>query len=130
MRFCVNVSILFNEFPLLDRFDRVKAAGFSVVEFWWPSAESIDEVERAVRNVGPQVALLNFDAGDMAAGGRGLLSDPSRDGRFRENVPVALEVADRLGCKRLNAMVEVQLPTLSREEQLDVARNQCRMGRG
>src|SRR5215213_2780252 len=93
MRFCANVSILFKEASFLERFGRARSAGFSAVEFWWPSGEDLGEVEAAIGDAGLSVALFNFDAGDMPAGDRGLLSDPERQERFRENVPVALELA-------------------------------------
>ena len=40
MRFSANVSILFKEVPLLERFGRAATAGFSAVEFWWPGHEA------------------------------------------------------------------------------------------
>jgi hydroxypyruvate isomerase len=104
MRFAANVSILFKEAPFLERFGRAAAAGLSAVEFWWPP-DPVDEVEAAIREAGLEVALFNFYAGDMPAGDRGLPSDPERHGEFRENVPVALELAERLGCNKLNALV-------------------------
>lgn len=122
VRFCANVSILFTEVPLLKRFERAKEAGFSAVEFWWPSGEDLGEVERATKDTGLTVALFNFDAGDMAAGDRGLLGDPERQQRFRENVPVALELAQALGCRRLNALVGHEKAGMEREEQLELAR--------
>jgi hydroxypyruvate isomerase len=120
MRFCANVSILFKEAPFLERFGRAREAGFSAVEFWWPSGEDLREVERAIRDADLQVALFNFDAGEMPAGDRGLLSDPERHERFRENVPVALELAGKLGCKKLNALVGHERG--EREEHLELAR--------
>lgn len=122
MRFCVNVSILFREVPFLERFARARAAGFSAVEFWWPSGEDLDEVVRAIADAGLTVAAFNFDAGDMPAGDRGVLSDPARQETFRENVPVALDLARRLGCARLNALVGLEVPGLAREEQCRLAR--------
>jgi hydroxypyruvate isomerase len=122
MRFCVNVSILFKEAPFLERFRRAADAGFSAVEFWWPNREDLGEVEAAVRDANLKVALFNFYAGDMPAGDRGLLSDPARQEGFRENVPTALELARRLECTKLNALVGQEVPGMSREEQLDLAR--------
>lgn len=122
MRFCANVSIMFKEVSLLERFGRARGAGFSAVEFWWPSGEDPGEVERAIKDAGLEVALFNFDPGEMPAGDRGLLSDPERQGRFRENVPVALELAEKLGCRRLNALVGLGLEGMDREEQLALAR--------
>jgi hydroxypyruvate isomerase len=122
MRFCANVSILFKEVPFLERFGRARRAGFSAVEFWWPAGEDLGEVDAAIGGAGLEVALFNFDAGDMPGGDRGLLSDPDRQNQFRENVPVALELAQRLGCRKLNALVGQEIRGTSREEQLELAR--------
>jgi hydroxypyruvate isomerase len=83
-------------------------------------------VEEAVKGSGLEVALFNFDAGDMAAGDRGLAGDPERQGQFRENVPVALDLAGSLGCGRLNALVGHEVPGMAREEQLALARENVR----
>ena len=122
MRFSANVSILFKESPFLERFGRAREAGFSTVEFWWPSGEDVAEVERAVRDAGLSVALFNFDAGDMPSGDRGLVSDPGRVEQFRENVPVALDLARKLGCRRMNVLVGHEKEGMGREEQLALAR--------
>src|SRR5919112_931395 len=126
MRFSVNVSILFKEVPFLDRFGRTSEAGFSAVEFWWPSAEDPGEIERAVKDAGLEVALFNFDAGDMPAGDRGLAGDPGREQQFRENVPMALELARSLGCRRMNVLVGHEIPGMDRDEQLALARENVR----
>jgi hydroxypyruvate isomerase len=126
MRFSANLSILFKDSPFLDRFDRAARAGFDAVEFWWPSGEDLGEVEAAIRDSGLEVALFNFDAGDMPSGDRGLLSDPGRQRAFRANVPVALEFAERIGCRQLNALVGLALPGCAREEQLGLAADNLR----
>ncbi len=122
MRFSANVSILFKESSQLERFGRAAEAGFGAVEFWWPTSEDLGEVEGAVKDAGLRVALFNFDAGDMASGDRGLVSDPSREEQFRDNVPTALELARSLGCERLNALAGQEIPGMLREEQLALAR--------
>jgi hydroxypyruvate isomerase len=122
IRFSVNISILFREVPFVERFALVRDAGFTAVEFWWPTGEDLRAVEGAALASGLAVVGINFDAGDMAAGDRGLAADPAREARFRENVPVALELARRLGCRQLNALVGLQIEGLEREEQLETAR--------
>jgi hydroxypyruvate isomerase len=122
MRFCVNVSILFKEAPFLERFHRAANAGFSAVEFWWPDGEDLGEVEAAIKDANLRVALFNFYAGDMPAGDRGLLSDPVRQEGFRENVPTALDLAQRLGCSKLNALVGQEIEGIGRQQQLGLAR--------
>ena len=124
MRFDVNVSILFKEVPFLERFARAAESGFSAVEFWWPGGdgEDLGEVEKAIKEADLEVALFNFDAGNMAEGDRGLAGDPEREGRFRENVPAALELARAVGCTRMNVLVGHRLPGMDRDEQLALAR--------
>lgn len=126
MRFSANVSILFKEVPFLDRFGLARDAGFSAVEFWWPSDESPGDVDEAVKDAGLETALFNFDAGDMAAGDRGLAGDPGRQEQFRENVPVALDLARSLGCRRMNALLGHEITGMDRVEQLALARENVR----
>jgi len=122
MRFSANLSFLFKEVPFEQRFRRAADAGFRGVEFMWPGLDQVDAVASAVADTGLEVALFNFDAGDMAAGDRGLAGDPDRRAQFRDNVPVALELAARLECPRLNALVGVRRVGLDPEAQLEMAR--------
>lgn len=126
MRFSAHISMLYGDVPFLERFERAARSGFGAVEFWWPRGEDLGRVEEVARAAGLEVALFNFDAGDMPGGDRGLLSDPARQGEFRANVPVALALAERLGCKRLNALVGLELEGITREQQLDLARENVR----
>ncbi len=95
MRCCSNFPVLFKEAPFLERFERAKGAGSSAPEFRWPGGEDLGEVERAIKEADLSAALFNFDAGDMQAGDRALISDPVRQDQSREDVPVALELAQR-----------------------------------
>jgi hydroxypyruvate isomerase len=121
MRFCPNLSMLFKDVDFVERFDRAAAAGFAGVEFWWPSGEDLDQVQASIKDSGLEVALFNFDAGDMPNGDRGLVSAPERKEQFRDNVPVALELARAVGCPRLNALVGLEVDGMERAEQLALA---------
>jgi hydroxypyruvate isomerase len=106
----VNCSILFTELPLLERPAAAKAAGFDAVELWWPFSEAVPsdtEVDRFIRSVsdaGVQLVGLNFFAGDMPGGDRGLVSWPARSAEFRDNVEVTIGIGERLGCRAFNAL--------------------------
>jgi hydroxypyruvate isomerase len=121
VRFCPNLSMLFKEVDFTERFSRAADAGFAGVEFWWPSGEDLDSVQAAIKDAGLEVALFNFDAGDMPNGDRGLLSNPDRQQQFRDNVPVALDLARAVSCRRINALVGLALDGVDREEQLALA---------
>jgi Hydroxypyruvate isomerase len=118
LRFHLNISILLKEYPFLERFEQAARLGFDAVEFWWPRGEDLDQVVQRVRDAGLKVELINFDGGDLARGERGLLNHPERQAEFRANLPVALELAHKLGCRKLNALVGHWLPAESRESQL------------
>lgn len=78
-------------------------------------------VAAALRETGLAVDLFNFYGGDLAAGDRGFLSDPDRHWSFRQNVPIALELAHRIGATKLNALVGHRLPSISLDEQVSLA---------
>ena len=121
MRFSVNVSTLFTDAPLLERFGLASAAGFSAVECWWPEDTDLGQFVEAVGASGVELVLLNFFGGSLSSGDRGVLADPARAQEFRENVPVALEVAAALGCSHLHALIGIEDLARSREDQLELA---------
>lgn len=114
--------MLFTEVPFLERFAEAARQGFGAVEFWWPPVDVLVGVEDAVRDARLDVIGVNFDGGDMPRGDRGFLSDPGRQELFKANVPVVLDLADRIGCTKLNALVGLRIPELTREDQLELAR--------
>jgi hydroxypyruvate isomerase len=110
LELAANLSTLFQRDPFIDRFDRAARAGFGAVEFWWPREElfeglSLDQVVRRAKDVGLEVALINFDAGDIQRGERGIASDPKRVEQFLQHVPQAIELATSVGCHKLNLPV-------------------------
>jgi len=123
LRFSANLSMLWREVPFLERFQRAADAGFGAVEFLWPRGEGLDAVVRAKERAGLVVALHNMDAGDMPAGDRGYANDAARRDEWRAAFLQALELAERLGCTRLNCLVGNDLGTASRAAQLDVVRD-------
>jgi hydroxypyruvate isomerase len=126
-QFDVNLSILFTELPLLERPAAARSAGFSAVEFWWPwnvavpSDADVDAFVTAVQDAGVRLVGLNFFAGDMPAGDRGLVSWPARSGEFRDNIDVAIGVGERLGCRAFNALYGNRVSGVSPEAQDTVA---------
>lgn len=127
VNYTVNCSILFADVPLLDRPQRAKDAGFEAVEFWWPfstpvpSDAEIDTFVSAIRDAGVQLTGLNFAAGDMPAGDRGILSDPAQVRAFRDNIDVAVAIGEQLGTKAFNALYGNRLDGVDPMQQDDVA---------
>jgi hydroxypyruvate isomerase len=130
LRTAVNCSLLFTELPLLDRPAAAAAAGFDAVEFWWPFAEAVpadrdvDAFVTAVSDAGVALVGLNFAAGDMPGGDRGLVSWPARAAEFRDNVAVTTAIGERLGCRAFNALYGNRLDGTDPAEQDDLAAEQ------
>ncbi|UGS37805.1 hydroxypyruvate isomerase family protein [Capillimicrobium parvum] len=122
MRFSANVCMLFCELPFLARFEAAAACGFGAVELWWPAGLDHGALGEAVRRAGVEVALMNLDAGDVAGGDRGYVNDASRSAEFRRHVPAALDLAERLGCRQVNALAGRALPGVDAGAQLATAR--------
>jgi len=110
VRWAVNTSLLFGDLPLEPRAQAARDAGFTAVESWWPfdSAAPADrDVEAFVRSVedaGVQLVALNFPAGAMAEGERGLVSLPGREAEWRDAVAATIGIGERLGVRRFNAL--------------------------
>ncbi|MEN8584213.1 TIM barrel protein [Arthrobacter sp. KBS0703] len=123
MTYTVNCSILLAELPLLERPAAAKAAGFDAVEFWWPFESSVPTdaettaFERAITDAGVQLSGLNFNAGNMPGGDRGLTSWPARSTEFRDNIDVVAGIGERLGCKAFNALYGNRVDGESAEKQ-------------
>jgi hydroxypyruvate isomerase len=133
LRFDVNCSILFTELPLTARAGAAAACGFAGVEFWWPwdgmspSDKEADAFVGSILEAGVELVALNFQAGNMAAGERGILSHPRRAGEFAENVAACTEIAARTGCRRLNAPYGLRVAGVDHDAQDAVALGNLRL---
>ena len=105
-----NISLLFGDLPFARRAEAAARAGFRAVECWWPFSgaapadRDADTFVAAVRDAGVQLRALNFFAGDMPAGERGILSDPRRRAEFDEAVAAAVEIGRSLNVRMFNAL--------------------------
>jgi hydroxypyruvate isomerase len=126
-RLVANCSILFTELPWHERAAAAARNGFSAVEFWWPfsvavpSEEEVKQFIDSITNAGVRLAGLNFFAGDMPAGDRGVLSHPERVSEFTQNVKVVDRIARDTGCRFFNALYGNRLDGVSPESQDETA---------
>ncbi len=116
-RFAANLTMLFTEYPFLERFERAARAGFAAVEYMFPYEEDTDGIVRALRKYGLSQVLFNLPAGNWAAGDRGIAVDPARRAEFRSGVAQALELAPRFECRRINCLAGKRLAGVPEEEQ-------------
>lgn len=103
-RFAANLTMLFNELPFLDRFERAAKAGFEAVEFLFPYAYPAEEIRQRLEANRLQLVLHNLPAGDWDAGERGIACHPDRVSEFRDGVAKAIGYAKALGVGQLNCL--------------------------
>ncbi len=115
-RFAANLSMLFTELPLPERFAAAARAGFDAVEVQFPYAMDPADMAHALQDAGQRLVLHNLPAGDWAAGERGMASDPQRKQAFREGLELAMEYSLALDCTQLNCLAGVLPRGLDPEE--------------
>ena len=103
-RFAANLSMLFTEVPLIERFERAARAGFTTVEMQFPYELPAARLRDRLVSNRLTMVLHNLPGGDWAAGDRGIACDPARSAEFRAGVQRALEYAAVLGVPQLNCL--------------------------
>ncbi|MDN5773608.1 MAG: TIM barrel protein [Brevibacterium aurantiacum] len=125
--YILNCSTLLTELPVMERAQAAKDAGFSQVEFWWPfdgnprpTSAEVDEFIASLDNAGVELKGLNFWAGNMAAGDRGMVSIKGAEADFAANVDIVVEIGRRTGCRAFNALYGLRTEGQTPEEQDEV----------
>ncbi len=113
-RFAANLSLLFTEVPLLDRFATARAAGFAAVEMQFPYAERKEALAARRAEAGLPLVLHNLPPGDWTAGERGIAILPERTAEFRDGVARAIDYAGTLGCRQINCLAGLAPPGAER----------------
>ena len=106
-RFAANLSVLFTEWPFLERFEAAAAAGFEAVEFLFPYDCPAPDVAEAIGASGVQPLLLNTPPGNWDAGERGLAALPGRQREFRDSFEKALDYATKLSVPQVHVMAGI-----------------------
>jgi hydroxypyruvate isomerase len=106
-KLAANLSMLFTEYPFLDRFDRAAEAGFGGVEFLFPYEEQASDIAERLESNNLALVLFNLPAGNWAAGDRGLAAIYDRQQEFRDGVTKAVEYASALRPPRLNCLAGI-----------------------
>lgn len=107
LRFAANLTTLFTELPLTDRFAAAADAGFTGVEILFPYDSAAKELSRAAIAAGVQMVLLNTPPPNWAGGPRGFAAQPDRAERFRHDFDRALSFATALRVLHIHVMAGV-----------------------
>jgi hydroxypyruvate isomerase len=104
MKLIANISLLFTELPMCERFKAAASAGFDGVEIQFPYAENLSEIKSACIESGMSVELINLPAGNWDAGDVGLAALSKRQEEFLEGMKLCADRARELGVKKVNVL--------------------------
>lgn len=91
MKLTANLSLLYTELPMLERFAAAAADGFTAVEIQFPYDTPADELRKALDKTGLECVLINIPAGDLMSGGKGLACVAGREADFEAAVAECVE---------------------------------------
>ena len=108
MKLAVNLSMIFTEVPLIERFALAHQHGFSHVEIQFPYELSIEQIQQQLKQYALSLCLINVPTGDLMQGGNGLAGIPGQEAAFRQAVEQALEYATALDVPSVNILAGKQ----------------------
>lgn len=103
-RFAANLTMLFTELPMLERFAAAADAGFQGVEILFPYDIPARDLSRAAIAAGLEFVLMNTPPPNWAGGPRGFAAEPGLEDRFRSDFDRALRFAEALRARHIHIM--------------------------
>ncbi|MFA6053241.1 MAG: TIM barrel protein [Methylobacter sp.] len=104
LKFTANLSLLFNEVELIDRFKAARQQGFDAVEIQFPYSLSAETLHDTLDKQQLKLVLFNVDAADLLQGGEGLACVPEKRDQFRQAVAQTVEYAELLKPEAINVL--------------------------
>ncbi|OPX54107.1 hydroxypyruvate isomerase [Oceanospirillum multiglobuliferum] len=99
-----NISLLYSNKPMLERFSAAAEHGFTAVEIQFPYEWSISDLRNAADTAGVGVHLINVPAADLLQGGKGLSCHPENINAFRSACNTAMQYALGLDAMKVNIL--------------------------
>jgi len=104
LNFSANLSLLFTEVALIDRFKAAKQVGFTAVEIQFPYDLSAAAIKNKLTEYDLKLVLFNVDAADLLKGGEGLACVPERRDQFKQALAQTVEYAKLLKPEVINVL--------------------------
>lgn len=103
-RFAANLTYLFTELPMPQRFIAAKKAGFDGVEILFPYDIPVKELTASLHQTGLEFVLMNAPPPNWSGGPRGFAAEPGNEARFRSDFDKALQQAFALKSRHILIM--------------------------
>lgn len=104
MQFSANLSMLFTEVPMPERFVLARQHGFSAVEIQFPYQWPAADIKQWLDDNALSLVLFNVDADTLLQGGEGLAAVPSKRQQFQAALHQAADYATILQPHCINVL--------------------------
>lgn len=104
LQFTANLSLLFTELDLIDRFKAAKQCGFDAVEIQFPYSIPAGKIKQALIENKLKLVLFNVDADDLLQGGEGLAAVPEKQALFLKALQQCKSYAEILQPEAINIL--------------------------
>lgn len=104
LQFSANLSLLFTELDLIDRFRAAKENGFTGVEIQFPYSLPAERIKAILDQYQLQLVLFNVDADDLLQGGEGLACVPEKRAQFKQALQQCKAYAEILRPEAINVL--------------------------
>jgi hydroxypyruvate isomerase len=104
LKFSANLSLLFTEYELIDRFKAAKQNGFSAVEIQFPYLIHPEIMAGLLAEQQLKLVLFNIAAGDLLQGGEGLACVPEKKAQFEDALTQAVAYAHYVKPEAINIL--------------------------
>lgn len=104
LKIAANLTFLFTELPMSNRFAAAKEAGFSGVEILFPYDLPVKELSEAAKHDGLEFVSLNTPPANWAGGARGFAAVPGLEDKFRTDFERVLRFAETVKARHIHIM--------------------------
>ncbi|MGV1768378.1 hydroxypyruvate isomerase family protein [Rhizobium rhizogenes] len=104
MKFSANLSTLFQQLPLRERFGAAAAAGFNAVELWFPYEIPASDFRGLLADNNLTCVGINSAAGNVQDGDWGLATSETLIETFESSLHQAFRYASEIGCSNVHVM--------------------------
>ncbi len=104
LQFSANLTLLFTEMALVDRFRAAKTAGFKAIEIQFPYELPAQIIKQQLDQYDLELVLFNVAADTLLQGGEGLACVPEKQHQFKQAVEQAVRYAEILNPHAINIL--------------------------
>jgi hydroxypyruvate isomerase len=104
IRLAANLSWLYQDMKLMQRFGAAAQHGFKAVEILLPYEAPAPDIAAELKKHKLTQALFNMPPGDWGKGERGIAALPGREAEFEASIDKALDYARQLECRTVHVM--------------------------